>query len=106
MEEILNILSTLVGTVVSIGFIYLLRNVTAYIKANLSESEQAKLEKFVESLVGAAEQLHKKDDQDGSARLGYVQGMLIEAGYELTDAVMALVESKVQALNAKTPKNE
>ena len=41
----------------------------------------------------------KKDDDDGSKRLEYVQGMLIEAGYELTDALRAKIEAKVFQLN-------
>ena len=57
------------------------------------------LDKFIDELTKAAEQTLKKEDDDGSKRLGYVQDMLIQAGIELTDAIMAKIESSVFKIN-------
>ena len=54
---------------------------------------------FIGELVAAAEQMYRDDDWDGSVRLDYVQGMLIQAGYEMTEAVRALIEAKVFEIN-------
>ena len=70
-----------------------------YLKAHLSAKDAERLDNFIETLVTAADQLYKGEDDDGSVRLGYVQGMLIEAGYDITDAIRAIIESKVLKLN-------
>lgn len=70
-----------------------------YLKAHLSAKDAEKLDSFIDTLVAAADQMFKGEDDDGSVRLGYVQGMLIEAGYDITDAIRAIIESKVLKWN-------
>lgn len=99
MEAILDILVKLIGAIVGAGVVYLIGEAHKYLRASMDEKNRAKLDAFVSSLVAAADQMYKAEDADGSIRLGYVQGMLVEAGYELTDAIRALIESKVLELN-------
>lgn len=70
-----------------------------YLKSELSEQENAALDRLISELTEAAEQLLKKDDRDGSGRLEYVQDALVEAGYDLTSAVQAKIESSVYRIN-------
>lgn len=99
MENIIEILIKIAGVVVALILSYLGNKAAQYIKARISAEDWARLETFVSSLVAAAEQLFKEDDEDGKIRLAYVENMLAEAGYELTDALRALIESKVYELN-------
>ena len=96
MESIIDIILRIAGTLAACGIAYLAKVAASEIRALV---EKYNLEKYVTSLVSAAEQTLKAKDETGSLRLEWVQGMLIEAGYDLTEAVMALVESKVYELN-------
>ena len=69
------------------------------IAQKLTAEEMAALNSFIGHLTKAAEQLFKAEDDDGSMRLEYVQGMLIEAGYDLTDEVRAMIEAHVFEIN-------
>lgn len=73
----------------------------ALLDVKLDEAAAAELDKLIDELTRAAEQMLKQDDPDGSKRLQYVQGMLIEAGYDLTDAIRAKIESRVFGINEK-----
>ena len=99
MNEILNIIIKLAGTALGLALMFLASAALNYLKERLSDKEQEKLETFISALVAAAEQMYKADTLDADKRLGYVQGMLIEAGYELSDAINALIESKVYEIN-------
>ena len=96
MENIMDIILRVAGTLAACGLAYLAKVAASEIRAFV---EKYNLEKYVASLVSAAEQTLKEMDDNGSLRREWVQGMLIEAGYDLTEAVMALVESKVYELN-------
>lgn len=97
MENILEIIVNLIGTLAGIFVVWLAKYGMDLLKAKLNESEKALAESFVESFVAAAEQLY--GNEDGSVRLSYVQDRLIEAGYELTDALRAMIEAKVFEIN-------
>lgn len=99
MDELINVCIKIVVTLVLMGAIYLGKWLIAWLKSKLDIQEAARLDKFVTELVSAAEQMFKHDDPSGENRLGYVQGMLMEAGYDLTDAVRALIEAKVFEIN-------
>lgn len=99
MEQILDIIIKLVAALLAMGAGWLGRYLVKWLKTKLNDKQVEKLDLFIAELVAAAEQMYKKDDPDGSVRLNYVQDMLIEAGYELTDAVKALIESKVFSIN-------
>ena len=102
MEAILDIVFKAVGTLVGVGLVCLVNVAVEYVKSKLDANNAARLDAFIAQLVAAAEQTMKQDDFDGSARLAYVQEMLIEAGYELTDAIRAIIESKVYAINLES----
>ena len=94
MDEIINVLIKLVGMLAGFGIVWLLRVAGEYLKQKGYNDE---LDRFITSLVKAAEQMYW--NEDGSFRLDYVQTALIEAGYDLTDAVRALIEAKVYEIN-------
>lgn len=99
VEEILDIVIKVVATLLALGAAWLGKYVVSWLKTKLSEKNAAKLDLFVAELVAAAEQLYKEDDIDGKMRLSYVESMLIQAGYEITNVVRAMIESKVFEIN-------
>lgn len=94
MEEILNIVIKMLGSLAGLGLVWLLGVAADYLKQKGYNDE---LDRFITSLVTAAEQMYW--NEDGDFRLKYVQTMLIEAGYELTDVIRAKIESKVYEIN-------
>lgn len=102
MDEILNIVIKLVATLLAFGVGWLGKYLISLLRSKLDERSAEKLDLFIVELVAAAEQLYKQQDPDGTVRLKYVQDMLIEAGYEITDAIRALIESKVFEINITT----
>lgn len=99
MNEFVDIIVKLIGGLCGVCLISLAGVAVNYLRGKLGADEQAYLDSFIDSLVHAAEQTLKAGDFDGSARLAYVQEMLIKAGYELNDTIRAIIESKVYALN-------
>lgn len=99
MENIMDIIIKIVATLLALGAGYLGKFLVGWIKSKLSAENGAKLDLFIDELCKAAEQMYKEDDPDGSIRLRYVESMLIQSGYEITDAVRAMIESKVFAIN-------
>ncbi len=99
MEEIIDIVIKIVATLLAFGLGLLLKQLGSWLKSNLNEKERTMLDRFVSELVAAAEQMYKAEDPDGSIRLSYVESMLVQAGYDITDAVKALIESKVFDIN-------
>lgn len=99
MEMVEDIIIRLAAVLLAYGFGYLLKLVIEWIRSKLDDKQEAKFNLFLTELVYAAEQMYKGEDPDGSKRLSYVQELLIESGYELTDVVRALIESKVYDLN-------
>ena len=102
MEDIINIIIKIVATLLAFGAAWLGKYLVSWLRTNLDEKQEAMLDTFIAELVAAAEQMYKKGDPDGSARLQYVQAMLVEAGYEVTEYVQAMIESKVFEINLAT----
>jgi len=98
MENIMSKIILVAATLLLLALIILCKKAYAYLKTMISKEKAEKLDNFVETLVCAADQMFKDIDPDGSLRLEYVQGQLIEAGHDLTDAIRALIESKVLKL--------
>lgn len=99
MENIMDIIIRIVATLLALGAGYLGKLLVGWIKSKLSAEDAAKLDLFIDELCKAAEQMYKTDDPDGTIRLRYVESMLTQAGYEITDAVRAMIESKVFSIN-------
>ena len=100
MEQILDILIKVAAVLIAAGISFLLNEATKFVKSKVSKAEAEKLDDFVRYLTEAAEQLFKEEDEDGSKRLDYVYQNLTEAGIEITEAVRALIESKVYHINS------
>lgn len=99
MEAIMDIIIKVAATLLAMGMGYLGKLAVQWLKGKLDEQGAEKLDLFVSELCFAAEQMFKEVDPDGTIRRGYVENMLAQAGYELTDAVRALIESKVFEIN-------
>jgi hypothetical protein len=99
MEQILDIIIKVFAALLALGAGWLGKYLINLLKTKLNDKQVEKLNLFIAELVAAAEQMYRKDDPDGSIRLNYVQDMLIDAGYELTEAVKALIESSVFSIN-------
>lgn len=99
MEETMDIIIRLVALLVVCAFGWVSKkvgNVTVkFLKGKLDEQGDAKLDKFIKEVTAAADQLFKTADPDGSIRREYVYSQLIEAGYEITDAIINKIESCV-----------
>lgn len=99
MEGIIDIVIKVVATLLALGAGWLGKYLISWLKSKMSEKNAAKLDLFVAELVAAAEQMYKKTDTDGTMRLRYVESMLIQAGYDITNEVKALIEAKVFEVN-------
>lgn len=99
MEDIMNIIIKVAVTLLVLFAGYLGELLVGWLKSKLSDRDAAKLDLFISELCAAAEQMYKDADPDGTIRLNYVEGMLTQAGYELTDAIRARIESKVFQIN-------
>lgn len=99
MEEIINIVIKVLAALLALGAGWLGKYLVSWVKTKLNVTQAEKLNLFIAELVAAAEQMYKQKDPDGSIRLAYVKGMLVEAGYDITDAVKALIEAKVFEVN-------
>ena len=99
MEQIIDIIIKIVATLLLAGAGWLGNYIITYLRSNLDAREVEFLDSFVAEMVAAAEQLYADVDEDGSIRREYVYEMLIEAGYELTEAIKAMIEAKVYDIN-------
>ena len=99
MEQIIDIIIKIVATLLLAGAGWLVKYVITYLRSNLDAREVELLDSFVAEMVAAAEQLYAEADETGRIRREYVQKMLMEAGYEITEAVMAMIEAKVYDIN-------
>ena len=99
MTEITEILIRITAAILAAVATFLVKEAVRYIQIKREQEEKSVLDRFICELVYAAEQLLKDEDPSGSARLGYVQQMLIEAGYELTDTIRATIEAYVYEIN-------
>lgn len=99
MEGTMDIIIRLAALLVVCAFGWIAEkvgNVTVkFLKGKLDEQGDAKLDKFIDELTAAADQLYKKSDPDGSIRREFVHSELLNAGYQITDAIIAKIESSV-----------
>lgn len=99
MEQIFDIIIKVVATLLALGAGLLGKYLINLLKANLDEKNNERLDLFVAELVAAAEQIYKKDDPNGDIRYDFVIDKLVGAGYEITEAIEVLIESKVFEIN-------
>lgn len=96
MDNLTDILIKLAATLLCYGVYVLTQKAREYLK---DKKEAEALDKFLDELVFAAEQMYHDTDESGAIRRNYVQDMLMEAGYELTEAIRAKIEARVLKVN-------
>lgn len=99
MEQIIDIIIKVLAMALALCAGWVGKWLVSWLKSKLDNEQEAKLDLFIAELVAAAEQMYKKNDPDGSLRMDYVQKMLVNAGYDVTEAIQALIESKVFSIN-------
>lgn len=106
MENIINIIIKIAALLLSTGLAYLGKLLVNWIKSKMNDLQAQQFELLVAELVAAAEQMYKVDDADGSIRYSYVVDRIEEMGYEITEELRDLIESKVFELNLLTKGGE
>lgn len=96
MNEVADILVKAAATLLAAGITYLCKVAGSCL---MEWAKEKKLDKAIKEGTAAAEQLFRKTDDVGDKRLAYVQQLLIEAGYELTEAIRAKIEANVFKIN-------
>ena len=99
MEAIMDSVLKLVGTLAGMALCYAATKLAVYFKERLTQKGEERLSSFIRSLVAGAEQLYKEIDEDGTIRFEYVTEILVEHGYEITEAIRALIEAEVYKIN-------
>lgn len=95
MDLIIKFLAALVMLLVS----WLAKKAFAWLKSKMDAADSAKLDSLIMDFTQAAEQLLKETDPDGNERMSYVQSLLVEEGYDITEAIQAKIESAVYKIN-------
>lgn len=99
MEGTMDIIFRLVALLIVFAFGWIAKKVgnalIALLKSKLDAEQDAQLDKFIDELTAAADQMYKDGDPLGEIRREYVHEQLIKAGYQLTDAIIAKIESSV-----------
>lgn len=99
MDDIINAVIKLLAILLGVGLAYLGKLIAVWIKGRFEEREFEKLRDFISTFVAAAEQLYYHCDDTGSIRRNYVTDQLVALGYEITDTIYNLLESKVFEIN-------
>lgn len=99
MDELMNIILKILAVLLGAGLGYLGKLAVNFMKTKLDALQAAKLDNLVADLVAAAEQLYYHCDDTGSIRRDYVTDQLVDLGYEVTDTIYNLLESKVFEIN-------
>lgn len=99
MEGTMDIIIRLVAMLVILAFGWIAKKVgnvlIAFLKSKLNSEQDAKLDKFIDELTAAADQMYKDGDPLGEIRREYVHEQLLKSGYKITDAIIAKIESSV-----------
>ena len=98
-EELLSDVVKILVSLLAIAGTYLVAKVKSYLAKRLSAHGMDILDKLIKDFCEAAEQQYKLSDPDGSIRYTYVQELLVEAGYDITDVIKAKIESTVYNIN-------
>lgn len=99
MEGFIDLIIRFLAALLLIVGSFLGKKAMEWLKSKLDQAENEKLDKLIDDFTMAAEQMLKEFDDDGSARLDYVYENLVEAGYEITEAIRAKIESRVFRIN-------
>ena len=95
METALNIIADVLSSLLFMAILFVLKKGYDFLERKISAEDMAELDKFIEELTAAADQMYKKVDPDGSIRFEFVKEALRKAGYQITDAIVVKIESCV-----------
>ena len=104
MEQIYEIIGSLLGALVVGLLAYLVPKARAWLEANTDKATQERVLAVVRSACRAAEQLLKAEDRTGAKRKQYVIEQLRLLGVEITEAVLSMIEGEVWGINTETKK--
>ena len=104
MEQIYEIIGSLLGAMVVGLLAYLVPKARAWLEANTDKATQEHILAVVRSACRAAEQLLKAEDPTGEKRKQYVIEQLRLLGVEITEAVLSMIEGEVWGINTETKK--
>ena len=102
MEQIYEIIGSLLGALVVGLLAYLTPKVKAWLEENADKTAQEVVLALVRSFCRAAEQLLKAEDPTGEQRKQYVIEQLRLLGVEITEAVLSMIEGEVWGINTET----
>jgi len=103
-EEIISIGVKLLVGLLALAGTYLISKAREFLKKRLDEQEMAIFDSLVRDFCEAAEQQYSLNDPGGEKRLKYVEELLVEAGYTITEFVKAKIEAEVFKINLKEKK--
>ena len=104
MEQIFEIIGSLLGALVVGLLAYLVPKARAWLESNTDKATQERILAMVRSACRAAEQLLKAEDPTGEKRKQYVIEQLRLLGVEITEAVLSMIEGEVWGINTETKK--
>ncbi len=102
--DILETIVRLLAAAAAILAAWALPRLRAWLIARTDRETAEQVLTLTEVFAQAAEQLLKAEDPTGEKRMQYVSERLEELGVEVTEAVIAMVESAVWSLNAASKK--
>lgn len=102
--DILETIVRLLAAAAAILAAWALPRLRAWLIARTDRETAEQVLTLTEVFAQAAEQLLKAEDPTGEKRMQYVSERLEELGVEVTEAVIAMVESAVWSLNTASKK--
>lgn len=99
MDNLYEIIGSILAAVL-VGLVaYLVPMAREWFAANTNDTTEEAILRLVRSFVRAAEQMLKEGDGTGAARKKFVLEQLQEAGIEITETVLNMIEGEVWAVN-------
>jgi len=99
MEHLYQAIIIAVGFVIVVAVAYTVPKLTAWLRTKVSQAEMEQIIKVTKKLVECAEQTMKAET--GEEKKQYVMECLVALGYEITDEIIAFIESAVFELPEK-----
>lgn len=99
MTEILELAVKLLAAAAAALFAWVAPKLRAWLTARAGQEAAAEVLSLAVTFAQAAEQLLKAEDPTGEKRRQYVLEHLEQLGVEITEAVVAMVESAVWSIN-------
>lgn len=99
MDELMTTVIQLLAALLAILGGWFIHWLKAYFATKHGAARSALADSLVSQFCDAAEQLYKSADPTGEKRYQYVQGLLEQAGYQMSDVLRAKIEASVRQIN-------